>query len=200
MCWSIGICPSSHPPGYDIQQCPVLPSTEPRKTIEERISRISLTGISQLPIAQASEITVLPLRLHFTPICESIRRAASTSVSLGQLCITLSPSYISTVAASIGSAAFFAPWSESSPSILRPPFIISFCLSKLSPSHSFSSYYATEDNKVKSLLYSHKLRYLTEYYACRITLRQLCGIFAHQPEKLGVVRKPVHSVDKHTAC
>lgn len=80
------------------------------------------------------------------------------------------PVFISTVAASIGSAAFFAPWSESSPSILRPPFIISFCLSKLSPSHSFSSYYATEDNKVKSLLYSHKLRYLTEYFACRITL------------------------------
>ena len=92
-CRSIGLGPSSHPPGYDILQCPVLPSTDPRKTIEERISRISLTGISQLPIAQASDITVLPLRLHFTPICESIRSAASTSVSLGQLCITLSPSF-----------------------------------------------------------------------------------------------------------
>ena len=46
-CRSIGLGPSSHPPGYDILQCPVLPRTEPRKTIEERISLISLMHLSR---------------------------------------------------------------------------------------------------------------------------------------------------------
>ena len=44
-CRSIGRSPISHPPGDDSTALPVRPSTEPRKTIDERISLIKASGI-----------------------------------------------------------------------------------------------------------------------------------------------------------
>ena len=124
-CRSIGLAPSSQPPGKVSLQRRVLPRTAPRNTMDDRISRIKLSGISLPQTLEASTHTVSPLRVHLHPRQESILHAASTSVSSGQLCRTHSPC-ASTHAASSGSALFFAPCTLSSPSSRRPPLTTSF--------------------------------------------------------------------------
>lgn len=124
-CRSIGLAPSSQPPGKVSLQWRVLPRTAPRNTMDDRISRIKLSGISLPQTLEASTHTVSPLRVHLHPRQKSILHAASTSVSSGQLCRTHSPC-ASTHAASSGSALFFAPCTLSSPSSRRPPLTTSF--------------------------------------------------------------------------
>ena len=73
------------------------------------------------------------------PRCLSILTAASTSVSLGQLCITLTP-FTSTVAARMGRELFFEPCTSISPYKALPPLMI--ILSIKPPFHPFTPYYA----------------------------------------------------------
>ena len=107
-CISIGLGPSSHPPGNDSLHSPVLPRTAPRKTIDERISLISSSGTKVFTAPLASTVTQPSSRLHLAPSTDRMRQAANTSESAGQLCSLISP-FIRTHPASSGRAAFFAP-------------------------------------------------------------------------------------------
>ena len=79
----------------------------PRKTMEDRISRIRLSGTLPPLRFRASTATVRPSRRTLHPKYERISQAAVTSESSGQLWSTVSP-WQRTVAAS-GKELFFAP-------------------------------------------------------------------------------------------
>lgn len=107
-CISIGLGPSSHPPGQHTVHSPVLPSRAPRKMIDERISRISSSGI-EVSLTPAADITaVFPENVHLHPTQFSILDAAKTSVSLGQF-LRIHSSPLRIAAAIIGSALFLLP-------------------------------------------------------------------------------------------
>ena len=126
-CKSIGRRPISQPPGAETVPAPKRASNAPRKTIDERISRISRSGMSNLSAQDESTITVCPSRFVLQPICSRILIAASTSVSLGQLCITLTPP-TAAAAARIGRALFFEPCSSVFPLSGLPPLMIIFSM------------------------------------------------------------------------
>ena len=98
----------------------------PRKTIDERIRRISSSGIQQQQSPPPDTTTDSPSRWALAPSWARILQAASTSVKRGQLCNTHSPG--SSDAARIGRAAFFAPWTRSVPDSRLPPQIFSFSI------------------------------------------------------------------------
>ena len=85
---------------------------------------MSFSEISDIHTAEAFTHTALPSLLQEQPRLDNILQAASQSESRGQLHISDCPLH-STAAASIGNALFFAPCTESSPSMRRPPFIMS---------------------------------------------------------------------------
>jgi len=100
--------------------------------IEERISRIKSSHILQSHIPLVSTVTVLPALCTLQPNLSSTKSVLSTSRRYGQFFKVHTPSAI-TVAASIGSTAFFAPCTPISPLILFPPSITS--LPTLNTSH-----------------------------------------------------------------
>ena len=123
-CRSIGRAPSSQPPGKDICACPVRAISAPKKMIDERISRISPSGMSLRLSGAESTATVPCERVTVQPRCRRMLTDAATSESCGQLAISLVP-LASSVAASSGSALFFAPWMATAPSSRCPPSILS---------------------------------------------------------------------------
>ena len=94
----------------------------PRNTMDERIRRISSSGISW-QVMLLSTIRSWPSRLHTQPRCLSISMAVSTSERSGQLCSTVWPLQ-SRAPARRGRVLFLAPWTESSPESLAGPSII----------------------------------------------------------------------------
>ena len=107
ICRSTGRGPNSHPPGKLILALPHRPSIAPRKSIDERISRESLSDRSQHSTSSASTERTSPSCVTLHPKFCSISAAAHTSESAGQLYRVVFP--VSMVAAIIGSTAFFAP-------------------------------------------------------------------------------------------
>ena len=105
---SIGLGPSSQPPGKVRTAFFLRPSREPRKIIEPRISRIRLSGISAPFTLSLFTSTAEPSRFTSQPRYRSIRAAALTSERRGQLNRTFSPSHKS-AAESTGRILFFAP-------------------------------------------------------------------------------------------
>ncbi len=93
--------------------------------MEERISLIRDSGISEQLISEESTVTASPSRWTEHPRCSRILHAVSTSLSWGQLCKTLLPALIN-VAASRGKELFLAPWTLISPERGTPPSIINF--------------------------------------------------------------------------
>ena len=121
-CRSMGLGPSSQPPGIHTLASPVRASRAPIKMTDERISRIRPSGMSQRSSVLESTITVCPSRCTLQPKCRRISSVASTSVSRGQLCIMLTlPD--KTAAARMGSTLFFAPCTSMLPSRRFPPEI-----------------------------------------------------------------------------
>ena len=118
----MGRGPSSQPPGILTSASPVRARMAPRKMIEERISRMSASGTSERLRQDASTVTVVPSRVTRQPRWRRMAIEASTSLRLGQLCRTLTPS-ASAVAQSRGRTLFFAPWITTWPARRRPPLI-----------------------------------------------------------------------------
>ena len=119
-CRSIGRGPISHPPGNERLASPARARIAPRNTIDERISRIRLCGISHRDMPSARMRSVLPRRTQRQPSRRRMRTETPTSESSGQLCSTVSPRH-TTAAARSGSVLFFAPCTRSSPLNGRPP-------------------------------------------------------------------------------
>ena len=117
---SMGLGPSSHPPGKDMIASPSLARMAPRKMTDERISRIRASGTSRPVRAEASTVTVSPARSTRHPRCSRMAMEARTSERSGQLCTTLSPGH-RMVAARMGSTLFFAPWTRAVPWSRFPP-------------------------------------------------------------------------------
>ena len=107
-CRSIGLKPISQPPGVKSRAFLQRETSEPKNTIDERISRIRFSGILQQEMLLESTVSVCPSRVTTQPRCSRILTAASTSDKNGQLCSTLTPS-TSTHAARMGSELFFEP-------------------------------------------------------------------------------------------
>ena len=95
--------------------------------MDERISLISSSGMAEQLISPESTVTVPPSRLTLQPSRSRIATAISTSVILGQLCITLIP-FTAAHAARIGRELFFEPCSRVFPSSLMPPLIMRFSI------------------------------------------------------------------------
>ncbi len=106
-CRSMGRGPSSQPPGAQSRAEPQREIIAPRNTMDERMLRISSSGISHW-VTALSTIRSWPSRLQRHPACSKMRRAVSTSDRSGQLCRTVCPLHKS-AAASRGSVLFFAP-------------------------------------------------------------------------------------------
>ena len=119
-CKSIGLGPSSHPPGALSCAFPHRAIIGPKNMTDDLISRIKSSGTSYLPIVEESTITVLPSLFILQPRCFNILIADSTSFSSVQLCIIFSPA-LSSVAARIGKTLFLAPFTVAVPFNLLPP-------------------------------------------------------------------------------
>lgn len=133
---SIGRGPSSQPPGKDNLAFPNRETIAPKKTIEERISRIKVSGISPPCREEESISRVSSSRFTRQPSVFKIRTAVSTSDSRGQLCKTTSVLQRSE-AARRGRVLFFAPCTRSSPFSLQGPSI----LKRSKPQHPFTRYF-----------------------------------------------------------
>lgn len=116
----MGLGPSSHPPGNDNLASPQRDRIAPKNTMDERISRMRLWGISQRVMPSAQTVKVSPVWVQRHPSRRKMVTAVCTSDSAGQLCSTVSPSQRS-AAASSGSVLFFAPCTVSSPQRRLPP-------------------------------------------------------------------------------
>jgi hypothetical protein len=121
-CKSIGLKPISHPPGVEIFAFFALPKIAPRKTTDERISLIKVSGISKPEADVLSTIKSVPRLSVLQPRFSRILIVHSTSERRGQLCIIDLP-FTKYVAASIGNALFFEPCATKLPFNLLPPFI-----------------------------------------------------------------------------
>ena len=119
-CRSMGLGPSSQPPGMDSSACPIRPRMAPRNTTEERISRMSWSGMSQRCMVLESTVMVSPSCSTTQPRWRRMATEASTSVSWGQLCRTLTAP-VKIVAARMGRTLFFAPWTATAPERGVPP-------------------------------------------------------------------------------
>ena len=117
----MGRGPSSQPPGKQSRASPHRETMAPRNTMEERMPRMSPSGISQQVMA-LSTVRSWPSRRQRQPRCSKIPTAVSTSERRGQLWRTVWPRH-STVAASSGSVLFFAPWMVISPQSSAGPSI-----------------------------------------------------------------------------
>ena len=84
-CKSMGRRPISQPPGVKSLALLQRETSEPKKTMDERISRIRLSGISKQKTFLESTVRVCPSRVTLQPRWRSIRTAASTSDRNGQL-------------------------------------------------------------------------------------------------------------------
>ena len=105
-CRSMGLGPSSHPPGNDNLASPQRDRIAPKNTMDERISRMRLWGISQRVMPSAQTVKVSPVWVQRHPSRRKMVTAVCTSDSAGQLCSTVSPSQRS-AAASSGSVLFY---------------------------------------------------------------------------------------------
>ena len=140
-CRSMGLGPSSHPPGNDNLASPQRDRIAPKNTIDERISRMRLWGISQRVMPSAQTVKVSPVWAQRHPSRRKMVTAVCTSDSAGQLCSTVSPSQRS-AAASSGSVLFFAPCTVSSPQRRLPPRTkTASCRAQPVCSSSYSSIY-----------------------------------------------------------
>ena len=119
-CRSMGLGPSSHPPGMLSAAEPVRARIAPRKMTEDRISRIRASGTSFWVSSEASTVMVSPVRDTLHPRCSRIEMEARTSERSGQLWTTLTPLH-RIVAARIGSTLFLAPWTLAVPRSGLPP-------------------------------------------------------------------------------
>ena len=111
---SMGRGPSSHPPGKESTAAPVLAAMAPKKTMEDRISRIRSSGISLPDSPVLSTRIRCPSRSTRHPKWRRIATEASTSDKPGQFWSSETPSAIK-AAARIGSALFFAPCTATAP-------------------------------------------------------------------------------------
>ena len=140
-CRSMGLGPSSHPPGNDNLASPQRDRIAPKNTMDERISRMRLWGISQRVMPSAQTVKVSPVWVQRHPSRRKMVTAVCTSDSAGQLCSTVSPSQRS-AAASSGSVLFFAPCTVSSPQRRLPPRTkTASCRAQPVCSSSYSSIY-----------------------------------------------------------
>ncbi len=124
---SMGLGPIAHPPGYDTLTRPSLPSSGPMRKMEERISRIRLSGTSCRSRSRAStrrqDLPSGPACLETdAPRRRSMSDMTWTSFRLGASIILHGPPP-RTAAAMIGSTAFFAPLILTRPPSRRFPVI-----------------------------------------------------------------------------
>ena len=107
-CWSMGRFPITQPPGYSMATSPMRASSAPRSMIEERITPTESAGMSHSATPHVSiRITSAFLQTRH-PRLSSSRSIWYTSDISGQFTISQVPS-IKSVAARIGSEAFFDP-------------------------------------------------------------------------------------------
>ena len=99
---------------------PNLPSSGPSMNMLDLISLLILCGITQRDAAIVSIRAVPSLSEQLAPSERSIFSIFPTSLKCGQSVSTTGPFAIS-VAANMGSAAFFAPDTRAVPTILLPP-------------------------------------------------------------------------------
>ena len=88
--------------------------------MDERMARICSSEMEQPAAPAGSTVIVWPSCSTRQPRRRSMPRAASTSVSRGQLWSVTGPR-ASRQAAKMGSTLFFAPWTASSPFRAPPP-------------------------------------------------------------------------------
>src|SRR6185436_15448335 len=120
-----GRAPMAQPPGNDTSALPKRASSGPSTRIEARIVRTSSYGATCSRIVPASTSTrILSSIVTLTPMRPSSSIMVVTSCRCGTLPTDTVPS-ASSVAARIGSAAFFAPEIRPSPSSGAPPWICS---------------------------------------------------------------------------
>ena len=124
----MGRGPSSQPPGLLRDACPHRARIAPRKMTEERISRISVSGIPQPDIPEVSTVRVSPCHSARHPSACKMRMDASTSRRWGHRRSSTVPP-VRMVAASTGSTLFFALWMVTSPSRRFPPLAKSWLIS-----------------------------------------------------------------------
>ena len=117
---SMGLGPSSQPPGMLSRAAPQRASRAPRKITELLSSRMSSCGISAPVMYRESIVTSCPERSTAQPMRRSILTVASTSRSSGTFVSRVTPGN-STLAAIIGSTAFFAPCTATRPRRGLPP-------------------------------------------------------------------------------
>ena len=118
----MGRTPILHPPGSLKVTCPQRARSGPSKKTEERMEFIRDADSSEDRSIFEFTTAASPSRLTLQPVWRSSRNIASVSLKSGQLTIRLSAPE-SSVAAKMGSTAFFAPDSFYVPNNRFPPFI-----------------------------------------------------------------------------
>ena len=130
-CRSMGRAPMAQPPGYDSSAWPHRARMAPRNTTDERMRRMSRSGMSQRVRVEESTSRSGPFQRTAQPRCRRMSMDVSTSSRWGQRCKTqTSPLRIH--AARMGSTLFFAPCTVRSPDRRRPPSIIRLICPRLS--------------------------------------------------------------------
>src|SRR4051812_8501087 len=120
-----GRAPMAQPPGNETSALPKRARSGPSTRIEARIVRTSSYGATCSRIVPASTSTrILSSIVTLTPMRPSSSIMVVTSCKCGTLPTDTVPC-ASSVAARIGSAAFFAPEMRTSPSSGTPPWICS---------------------------------------------------------------------------
>ena len=129
-CRSMGRVPMAQPPGSEIFAWPQRARSGPMMRKDARILRTRSYGASQLPIVRASTRSwcAAASNCACTPRRQSTSVIVVTSSSAGTSSSTLSVPWPRSVAAMIGSTAFFAPLIFTRPWSRRPPWIISFSI------------------------------------------------------------------------
>ena len=115
----------AQPPGNDTRASPQRAISGPSASIDARIVFTISYGASGQSTRAADIVSAPAPPSAVTPICVSNARMVRTSLSAGTL-ERMNGSGVSSAAHMIGSAAFFAPETRTSPSSATPPSMASF--------------------------------------------------------------------------
>src|SRR6185503_1148840 len=135
MCWSTGRSPIAQPPGSDTRASPQRASSGPSARIDARMVFTISYGASGQSILAAESVSPLGSPSACTPICASSERIVRTSLSFGTF-VSTSGSEVSSAAHRMGSAAFLAPETRTSPCSGTPPVIASLSIDASLPRRS----------------------------------------------------------------
>ena len=123
MCISIGLAPSSHPPGRYNRAFPSRDKSAPEKSTDVLIAEQSLSGTLYDLRSSVFKTRSRPSRRALPPSVFIISDIFITSEISGQFFMTVS-SLVKSEAAIIGKTAFFAPEAVNFPDSGLPPFMI----------------------------------------------------------------------------